>query len=184
CRTYLDNLPELVRREMGASDIVLASFFVPYRKAKIDFSYADRLITGLIAAAQDTKARLIIEAPPPQFERPAYACTKDWFRLNSQGCQFKLKKFEAERRPVMEWLAAHSTKSKGAMVVFDSAPHLCKAGVCRAVDGTRPIFRDTNHLSKRGATSLGPHFLRFVSKVSKQARPAPGKDEINLGRKS
>jgi peptidoglycan/LPS O-acetylase OafA/YrhL len=162
CRAYLQDLPDLIRREVSTGDVVLLSNFIPYREQPFKVAEADRFYAAISDAVRDTGARVVVEAPLPQFEKPAYLCLAEWFRTDFTGCVIRRSDFEIDRRPAMEWLAAHVAKSAGATTIFDSAEHVCNAAECQAVNGTHPILRDRNHLSRRAAAALGPYFLEFL----------------------
>ncbi|MFC1694693.1 acyltransferase family protein [Pseudomonadota bacterium] len=166
CQKYLKNLPAVLQRELDPGDAVLVSFYMPFGKSG-PYPFADKFLRGLAQIASQNRAIVIIEAPLPRFARPAYLCTPEWFRLDDLECKVPRADYENDRRFLLSWLEKMKQDYAGIMHVWDPVDILC-GDECLPFKGDKPIFRDSNHLSYFGATSLGPDFIQFLRTVNQQ----------------
>lgn len=118
------------------------------------------------------KIRLVIVAPLPVFRgtespSPSWACTKEWFRpFISKDCS---KKYAQSRQSIGERIQVISDgfedlrRENNNTYVYDTFNMLCPSLVtCTTMLKGMQIFRDDDHLSKRGAEYLADDFIRFL----------------------
>jgi peptidoglycan/LPS O-acetylase OafA/YrhL len=159
CRTYWHKLPTIIGGTLHRGDSVLiALYWDP--KSQTRTAHAADAIARIAGAAEKIGVEVIVEAPLPTFVRPAYLCTKEWYRRNYTGCSVDRSGVERERGNVMNAIR-QLAKTRENVRIWDPLPFLCSAGTCPVIRAGKPLFRDTNHLSYFGSKSLGPSFVRF-----------------------
>jgi peptidoglycan/LPS O-acetylase OafA/YrhL len=159
CRQYWNWIPEQIRK-MHRGDAVLVSFLWYYYD---DASYESGIarLRNIIAAADSAGVNVIVEAPLPHFDRPAFTCSEEWYRTDYEGCSISRSQFEAGRRTAMSDIAAVGRIS-GNVRVWDPIDILC-SDRCSQFRGDKAIYRDANHLSFTQSQAMGPAFLKFVT---------------------
>ena len=161
CREYLEKLPLVLQSELNPGDLVLLSLYMPFGPPD-SFTDAERFIHRLTMVTEQSGSTLIIEAPLPRFERPAYLCVPEWFRFDYTGCEINWASFEERRKHLMTWLNRISSESGNSVLIWDPAALLC-GNACKQFSENKPVFRDKNHLSYFGAFNLGSEFIRFIN---------------------
>ena len=100
--------------------------------------------------------------------RSFVSCTKEWFRpIIPNECKvndFKVSKAEISDHinPLREALKKLAYKHNN-LYVYDVFEDLCPEKVCKTVNNGLQIFRDTDHLSNKGALALKNSFVEFLS---------------------
>jgi peptidoglycan/LPS O-acetylase OafA/YrhL len=158
CRRYWEWVPNAVRNELGPGDAVFVAFLWFYFPGA-SYEPATRLVEEIAAAAGSVGARIIVEAPLPHFERPAFMCSEEWYRTDFDGCSVTREEFEHDRRNALGALRRVSNQHPN-LQVWDPTNLLCSPECAEFRDG-KPVFRDANHLSFLRSRALGPAFTRF-----------------------
>jgi peptidoglycan/LPS O-acetylase OafA/YrhL len=174
CQRYWDTMPVRIAGAVRPNDFVLVATLWSLH-AGADYSRAASELAKLATVVEARGARLIVQAPTPQFAKDAFVCTPEWFRKDYDGCTLARAKLDTERAAVMAILADLRRRHPRVMV-WDPAGLLCAGGTCRQLDGEgRPVFRNWDHLAFRGSRSLGQAFTNFLKQaaVSAGGRAAP-----------
>jgi hypothetical protein len=170
CNAYWDGLPAMVQKTLRERDRVLIAFLWPGGESTQSksswLSRAGEAITNVVSAARDRGAGVIIEAPLPTFDRPAYLCTKEWYRSNYEGCFVSRSEVERHRNDVLTQLRAMA-QEYGNVWVWDPLPLLCPTETCGQFRDDKPLFRDMNHLSYYGSKWLAPAFVEFLRETKR-----------------
>ena len=106
---------------------------------------------------------MIVEAPLPHFDRPAFMCTREWYRTDYTGCSVARAEFEKDRHDAMTALNTLTAKWPN-VELWDPSQLIC-AGTCDNVRGNTVLFRDANHLSYSASRQLGPAFTNFLDRI-------------------
>jgi peptidoglycan/LPS O-acetylase OafA/YrhL len=175
CNAYWNGLPAMVRETLRERDRVLIAVFWPGGEFSAQsksswLSRAGDAINNVVCAARDRGAEVIIEAPLPTFDRPAYLCTKEWYRSNYEGCSVNRSEVERHRNDVLTQLRAIA-QEHGNVRVWDPLPLLCPTETCSQFQDDKPLFRDTNHLSYYGSKWLAPAFVGFLRETKRYGGP-------------
>ncbi|MDP9170588.1 MAG: acyltransferase [Acidobacteriota bacterium] len=159
CLTYWEGMPARIADTLNRNDSVLISVFW-----RLDdqprVSRAIAVIADVARQARKIGVRVIVEAPLPTFDRPAYLCTPEWFRTNYAGCSVARPKLQRQRAPLMAALQ-ELVRAQDNVRVWDPFKILCPGERCLEFSSGKPLFRDQNHLSYFGSTSLGRAFMQF-----------------------
>lgn len=111
----------------------------------------------------------LIDAPKPVYRSPVFRCA-DGFNANNPVCRGGLTQSRdallALRAPVMTNINAVAAQFPQVRV-WDPLPTLCPAATCNAMDGTRPLFFDGDHLSAYGNAKLYPEFRDLIATLAK-----------------
>lgn len=159
CRKYWELVLETVRQRMRRGDVVFVSFWwTATRTAGLDGVTLQ--LAELVNAARETGARLVVQAPLPEFERPGFSCIPDWYRVDMSGCTVQRQAVDAQRKAALSLLGQESLSR--ALTVWDPVDSICREN-CTTFEGSKPLFRDKLHLSFYGATSLGDEFARVLA---------------------
>ena len=117
---------------------------------------APALLQPFVAAAMT----VLFDAPKPVFRSPTFRCA-DVFNASNPICRGGLTQpreaLETLRAPVIANLAALAALSP-QIRLWDPFPTLCPSETCSAMDGSRPLFFDGDHLSAYGNARLYPEF--------------------------
>lgn len=116
----------------------------------------------------------VIDAPLPVFKAAAYRCSDAFNRMNpacAEGVSVPRADLEQLRAPQMALLQSLAS-THPALRVWDPFPLLCQGEVCSAMDGDRPLFFDSDHLSGHGNRVLLPD---FVATLQRLAADPPGR---------
>jgi peptidoglycan/LPS O-acetylase OafA/YrhL len=170
CRRYWTTMPQRIGGSLGKGDAVLVAV---YWTLGDDASY-DRALSKLdtvIVAAGGVGSTVIVQAPLPQFDRPAFLCTPEWFRSNYEGCSADRRSFESRRAGLMRALASLRSRYPNVLI-WDPIDRLCGKAQCEEFSEGEPLFRDTDHLSYRGSLSLGDAFTGFLATARHQSASA------------
>ncbi len=162
CSAYWNGLPAMVRKTLAKDDNVLIALLwgsQPEWRRR-----AGEAITAVALAAKDRGAKVIIEAPLPTFDRPAYLCTMEWFRHNYDGCSTRRIEVERDRAPIMADLSVIARDNRNVRI-WDPLSILCPKEVCAQFRDGKPLFRDQNHLSCYGSRWLAPAFVQFLAEA-------------------
>ena len=164
CKRYWQTMPQRIQQSLGPGDALLIAAIW---KTDESGSYRTALahLDAAIQAANAVGARVIVQAPLPQFDRPAFLCTREWYRLNYRGCVADRRAVESDKASVTAAVAARS-RGPGKIVVWDPIDALCDASKCMNTSHGLPVFRDTDHLSYRGSLDLGDAFAKFFKTAS------------------
>lgn len=103
---------------------------------------------------------VLVDAPMPVFVSPPFRCS-DWFnRMNPIGRYgFVMDRDFLLRHRAGAMSSIQDVQSRFPSVqVWDPFWVLCNGNTCSAVDGTKPLFVDTDHLSAYGNRKLYPSF--------------------------
>lgn len=110
-------------------------------------------------------AKIVFEAPGPEFQSPAFRCA-DWYDRQNPICAggdtIPRTAIAALRAPVLAVFAQFSRKIP-AVSVWDPLPLLCPGPVCSQSANGEPLFFDGDHLSGYGDRMLEPSFAAFVA---------------------
>lgn len=165
CRRYWAVMEKRIESSARRGDFVLVASFWPLKKSS-DYSAANSQLEAIVKTADNIGARVIVQAPLPQFKRDAVFCTPEWFRSNYDGCSIRKDEFLSQRASVMLLLEDLQRRHSGTLLIWDPTEQLCNAGWCHQFDRSGgPIFRNWDHLSYRGARSLGPAFEAYLKNI-------------------
>lgn len=157
CQAYWSTMSERVAATVNTGDVLFVAILWDH----------DRVTTTLEAlgpavdAAHAKGAEVVIQAPLPAFERDAFNCTDEWFRLDYTGCSLSREDFEGARAATLAELSSFA-RDRGVRV-WDPVNFLCQADYCRQFQGDQPIFRDRTHLSYAAARAMWPSFEAFLA---------------------
>ncbi|PSC03866.1 acyltransferase [Alsobacter soli] len=112
-----------------------------------------RTVAGIRAAGK----KVVLVAPPPSSGADLGRCAD---RLRSgkptvapgEGCSFPRTVYEANRAPILSFLA--DVRASGTVDVIDFDQALCGDGRCRAVEDGVALYQDSGHLSSQGSVLL------------------------------
>lgn len=159
CRDYWAEMATLITNTIRRGDSVFISVYWPLKDSR-ETGNALQIVASIARMAEKQGAELIIEAPLPSFGKPAFLCTKEWYRTNYEGCTVERTAIEKQRSYFMAEIEALMHKQTNVRI-WDPLPILCSTGTCFQFQGESPLFRDDNHLSYYGAEWLGPAFVAF-----------------------
>lgn len=159
CRQYWEGLPTLVRNTLRPGDTLFVSIFWSMASAPRQRT-VERLRSLRAAFVDGMGGNMIVEAPLPVFDRPAFTCDPQWFRTDYSGCSVGRDTVEQWRHGAMDDLRSLAQTGNG-LRVWDPLPLLCRGVTCRSVVDGNPVFRDRNHISVLAARSLADPFLAF-----------------------
>lgn len=159
CNDYWRRAPAIIRRTLARGDTLMLAILWPVKDIPRLRNTLDS-IDRFVKEASVIGAGVLIEAPPPRFERPAYLCTAEWFRMDFEGCSVARSDFERERRTTMDGLAQLARRYPNVRI-WDPAPMLCSGERCDQLRDGHPVFRDEDHLSFYQSNLLGHTFLDF-----------------------
>ena len=170
CRRYWTTMPQRIGGSLGKGDAVLVAV---YWTLGDDASYKRALskLDAVIAAAGAVGSTIVVQAPLPRFDRPAFLCTPEWFRSNYEGCSADRRSFESRRAGLMRALASLRSRHPNVLI-WDPVDRLCGKAQCDELSEGEPLFRDTDHLSYRGSLSLGDAFVAFLATARPQSASA------------
>ena len=127
-----------------------------------------------IEKLQAMRLHVILDAPKPLFRAPPFRCL-DWFNRSNPACSagFEISRelLLELREPVMASL--RELERSHGVHIWDPFPTLCPGSQCSALDGQRPVFFDTDHLSGYGGRLLVDSFSDALGEIWKR-RPAAG----------
>jgi peptidoglycan/LPS O-acetylase OafA/YrhL len=109
---------------------------------------------------------VVVVGPLPMFQfKAVQACRTIVF--TSGACDIQRARIAGNVRVVMDTLRRSAERSAN-IHVFDMFELLCPAATerCSPLRDGKLIFRDRDHLNASGASSLAPHFIRFLSERS------------------
>jgi peptidoglycan/LPS O-acetylase OafA/YrhL len=171
CLRYWSTMPERIQQSLGQGDFVFIAAL--WSLDNSDHARAFDRLKQLLVATRGVGAKVILQAPLPQFGRDAFLCTDEWFRKKFEDCSVKRQLFETRRSDLMKALALLREESPD-LFVWDPIDQLCDGDICRQIRRGKPLFRNSDHLSYWGALSLGQDFKSFFLRIShdeKLARP-------------
>ena len=125
-----------------------------------------------IEKLQAMQLHVILDAPKPLFLAPPFRCL-DWFNRANPACEAG---FEVSRELLLELRApvmaslSELERSHGVHV-WDPFPTLCPGAKCSALQGERPVFFDTDHLSGYGGRLLVDSFSAALAEIWKRKPP-------------
>jgi hypothetical protein len=131
-------------------------------------------IEELLRLYRDRGLNIILWAPSPIFRAPTFRCA-DWFNRQNPICegdgQMSKHELEALRGPIV----AEMNRLKGSgIIVFDALPILCPEAICRvAAPNGRPLFFDSDHLTRYGNEVIYPAFKAILEQSGVQPVPPP-----------
>ena len=163
CGIYLRQIPELMRRHLGAGDIVMV---VHRWSDRADPGYVAmmRHLEMLTIQAKSLGVLTVIEAPLPEFERPSFLCLPEWFRTNYDGCDEKRSALAVRSHEPLRLAAELAARHPNTLRVWQPVDSLCDFSHCRSFRNGRPLFRDHNHLSVNGSKLLSPVFKEWLER--------------------
>ena len=130
---------------------------------------APALLQPFVAAAMT----VLFDAPKPIFRSPAFRCA-DVFNASNPICRGGLTQsrdaLETLRAPVVANLTALAALSP-QISLWDPFPTLCPSETCSAMDGSRPLFFDGDHLSAYGNARLYPEFRDQMLQTMSETKP-------------
>jgi hypothetical protein len=133
-------------------------------------------IEELLGVYRQRGLGVILWAPSPIFRAPTFRCA-DWFNRQNPICegegQMPKQELEALRGPVVDEM--NRLKVSG-ITVFDALPILCPEAICRvAAPNGRPLFFDSDHLTRYGNEVIYPAFKAILVQSGVQPPPpTPG----------
>ena len=160
CAAYWNGMPDRLRRVLKPGDVVLLAT-LNFLGDTVDRSFAKAEWEAIYQVAREANARLVIQAPPPQFGRDAFICTPEWFRWTYDGCTRTRADLEEARRPVTSLIDAFA-KARPGVSVWDPVELLCVDRGCSQFKDGKPVFRNWDHLSYAGSKQLAPGFATFL----------------------
>ncbi len=119
--------------------------------------------------------KILFEAPKPIFRSPSFRCS-DWFNKGNPACKDGLT-IEREfilklRQPVIDGYAEIAERLPN-IYVWDPLPVLCPSERCEALQGSKPLFFDGDHVSGYGNAVLAPSFIQAAIDLLSDASTAP-----------
>jgi peptidoglycan/LPS O-acetylase OafA/YrhL len=169
CGHYWKLVPLVMSQVLHRGDSLLLSILWPV-DSQTRILETVHSMSGIAQTARRLGVEVLIEAPQPTFERPAYLCTKEWYRWDYDGCTANRSEIESRRAFVMDRLR-DMVRQEGNVRIWDPLPLLCSGSVCSQFSEGKPVFRDSDHLAFREAASLGPSFLAFWRERPEQEAP-------------
>lgn len=190
CTAFIRAATDMVVREATAGDVVLlASLRQPrftdqwasFNPAEVLAFANGELARGWSQQAQgeapallqpflDKGIVVLFDAPKPVFRSPAFRCA-DPFNAQNPICKGGLSESRAAllklREPVVANIVATAMKFPQRVEMWDPFPTLCPTETCSAMDGTRPLFFDGDHLSAYGNARLFPEFRALMAPDAK-----------------
>jgi hypothetical protein len=145
-------------------------------------NYAERAVVvhdetqELLRVYRERGLNVILWAPPPIYKAPTFRCA-DWFNRRNPICegdgQMSKQELEALRGPIV---AEMNRLKVSGMTVFDTLPILCPEAICRvAAPNGRPLFFDSDHLTRYGNEVIYPAFKAILVQSGVQPLPpTPG----------
>ena len=124
-----------------------------------------------IEKLQAMELHVILDAPKPLFRAPPFRCM-DWFNRSNPACAAG---FEVSRELLLElrepvMASLRELERSHGVHVWDPFPTLCPGPTCSALDGQRPVFFDTDHLSGYGGRLLVDSFSAALAQIWKRKR--------------
>ncbi|MGO9429600.1 acyltransferase family protein [Rhodoblastus sp.] len=171
CQLYWTTMPERIGRSVGKGDFVLVAVFWSL-KEHTDYERAFGRLEQVLAATAAAGARVIVQAPLPQFGQNAFLCTGEWFRTDYEGCTIRRSDFDGRRPALINAFSALRANHPDALI-WDPIDQLCDKESCRQFAGTHPLFRDYDHLSYWGSLSLGQAFEHFLTDIVQKGSASP-----------
>ena len=160
CARYWAAIPRWINQDIRQGDIVFVTFSwdidatAPHESVRTHIE----LIAQKVTAAG---AILVVQAPMPRFSRPAYACTHEVFRADYSGCFVDLEAFKLQRLPGLKLLDLIRSLHP-ILHVWDPIEILCSSRSCPQFSGTKPLWRDTTHISTYGSRLLARPFSNWL----------------------
>ncbi len=112
----------------------------------------------------DKQMKVIFVAPTPVFKAPTFRCA-DWFNQNNPICvgqnQQSRAELESLRKPIIDNMNSLA-KLLPNISVWDAFPILCPNEICRSIEGDKPLFFDSDHISAYGNSIIYPDFRRTI----------------------
>jgi hypothetical protein len=160
CSNYWKWVVEQAQSGLRAGDIIFVSFLWTLGGAPNNAALEQ--LASIAAAAHRSSAWLVVQAPLPMFERPAFTCIPEWFRTDYRRCSVSIGEFDALRKVPKQQIADLS-KTFPNVVVWDPASLICSP-VCNQLSHGKPVFRDSGHLSYFASKAFGPELVDFLAR--------------------
>ena len=165
CRSYWETMPKRIQDTVGRGDFIFIAWLWNLEKG-VDQQRVFSKLKNLIDVAKHVGATVIIQAPLPQFGRDAFLCTVEWFRTDYEGCSIGRREFVDRRSILMKQLNLLRSEDQIDVLIWDPIDQLCDIDYCRQFVGSKPLFRNWDHLSYWGSRSLGQAFVHFFRDAS------------------
>jgi len=187
CISQVDSVLSTIYSEAKPNDIVwfaslrMWRYIAQGRNKPDDISsfigsqiYDEKLSMGkqefqlLISNLLEKDLRVLVDRPKPVFKSHPFRCS-DWFNRSNTLCSAGLSvtKTEFLRNSLGVNLAIDQLKSDfPSLIVWDPSRILCDADQCAAMDGSKPLFFDADHLSRFGNLMLTPSFDALIKSSS------------------
>jgi peptidoglycan/LPS O-acetylase OafA/YrhL len=112
-----------------------------------------------------TGAHIVFEAPKPLLKTAPFRCSDPW-TATSAYCrlappEFNKSELLSMREPLLRKLRSLAAEQPRTEI-WDPFPLLCQSDICSGIEGGRPLFYDTDHLSGYGNDVLVESFARDV----------------------
>lgn len=129
-------------------------------------------LDDLLEKAQQRGIQTVLILPNVEFDSadagvPQDLCSDQWFRLPSRSCDVSVTRSFLDRRFPERWFeeVAERERKWPNLHVFDPLPVYCPQTTCnRMVQGVN-AFKDTHHLSPRGAMLMLEPFAAFLAQA-------------------
>ena len=144
------------------------SSFIGSKPYEENLSKGKKEIQLLISKLLQRDLRILVDRPKPVFKSHPFRCN-DWFNRSNTLCSagLAIEKTEFLRNSLGVNLAIDQLKSDfPSLIVWDPSRILCDADQCAAMDGSKPLFFDADHLSRYGNLMLAPSFDALIKSSS------------------
>ena len=144
------------------------SSFIGSKLYEENLSKGKKEIQLLISKLLQRDLRILVDRPKPVFKSHPFRCN-DWFNRSNTLCSagLAIEKTEFLRNSLGVNLAIDQLKSDfPSLIVWDPSRILCDADQCAAMDGSKPLFFDADHLSRYGNLMLAPSFDALIKSSS------------------
>ena len=144
------------------------SSFIGSKLYEQNLSKGKKEIQLLISKLLQRDLRILVDRPKPVFKSHPFRCN-DWFNRSNTLCSagLAIEKTEFLRNSLGVNLAIDQLKSDfPSLIVWDPSRILCDADQCAAMDGSKPLFFDADHLSRYGNLMLAPSFDALIKSSS------------------
>ena len=144
------------------------SSFIGSKLYEENLSKGKKEIQLLISKLLQRDLRILVDRPKPVFKSHPFRCN-DWFNRSNTLCSagLAIEKTEFLRNSLGVNLAIDQLKSDfPSLIVWAPSRLLCDADQCAAMDGSKPLFFDADHLSRYGNLMLAPSFDALIKSSS------------------
>lgn len=151
------NIPVLISNQLTPyfNDLKSTMYFEGKNKT-FEQSFRSSYISTMCKIAKNHPIYVVKPIPRYSFNIPKKIAINYLYGLQDREIIIPLSNYQSENKIILDIM--EETSKKCGIELLDPTHYLCKDDICRANDGTSPLYFDDNHLSELGAMQLAPLF--------------------------